>query len=105
MQVKSLKDILNIFDYGIVENNAKFHGVYISENIRIYLLDEGREDVMSLSAMLSQINAIIENQFRFTNIQLKDDYIQLRKLILEWLLENNTELEDDSTDLLTYKWL
>ena len=48
MEVKSIKDVLNVIDYAVVDNNAKFFGASNLEDIRIYLLDKGQEDIVSL---------------------------------------------------------
>ena len=102
MEVKSFKDVLNVMDLAIVEVNDKFIGILYLKNIRNYFLvkweSESLKDMLSLPGVLSQINAIIENQFRFTNLQLKDDYIQLTKLILEWYLECHTKPEKQDED-------
>ena len=80
MEVKSFKDVLDIMDLAMVDTNANFHGILKLKNIRNYSLakweTETVKDMLSLPGMLSQINAMIENQFRFTNLKLKDDYIQ-----------------------------
>ena len=83
MEVNSIKDILNILDYGIVDNNAKFHGVSTMEKIRNYLLAEREEEVVGMWPILSQINQIVANHFFCSNLQSKNDYIRLREIILE----------------------
>ena len=104
MEVKSFKNVLDIIDLAIVDNNAKFDGILNLENIRNYLLakweTETVKDMLSLPGVLSQINAIKENHFRFTNLELKDDYIQLRKLVLEWFIELKIKIK--MNELLKY---
>ena len=99
MEVKSVSDCLNNFDDVIVENFGKFIGVSNLENIRESLLDKGQsdfiEDRVALSNVFSKINSIIENHYQFTDEDIKSESIQLRKLILTWLIEFSTKPEVD----------
>ena len=54
------------------------------------------EDRVPLSNVLSQINSIVENHYQFAEEDLKSEYIQLRKLILVWLIDCSTEPEVDN---------
>ena len=36
---------------------------------------------------------MIENYYQFLEVDIKTEYVQLRKLILVWLIECNTEPE------------
>ena len=66
MEVKSIRDCLNIIDNAIIENNG---GISSSGTFHKYLLEEGQnefiEDWVVLSNVLSQINSIKENNYRF----------------------------------------
>ena len=99
MEVKSVSDCLNIIDDAIVENIGKCIGISNLENIHKYLLEKGQsdfiEDRVALSNVLSQINSIKENYYEFDEEDIKCDYMQLRKLILTWLIECGTEPEVD----------
>ena len=95
MEVKSISDCLNIIDDAIVENIGKYIGILSLENIHKHLLVIERSDFIEnridLSNILSQINCIIENRYQFAEKDIKCEYIQLRKVILVWLLECSTE--------------
>ena len=54
------------------------------------------EDRIALSNVLSQVNSIIENHYRFAEEDIKSEYNQLRKLILVWLIECSTDPEVDN---------
>ena len=99
MELKSICDCLNIIDDAIVENNGKYIGISILENIHKYLFEMGQsvfiEDRVALSTVLNQINSIIENHYQFAEENIKSEYIQLRNVILVWLLECSTEPEVD----------
>ena len=101
MEVKSIGDCLNIIDDAIVENNGKYIGISNLENIHKHLLeiqqsDDFIEDRVALSNVLSQINSIIENYYQFPEEDMKSEYVQLRKLLLVWLIECSTEPEVDN---------
>ena len=100
MEVKSIKDCLNIIGDVIVEIIGNYNGISNLENIQKYLLEKEQidfiEDRIALSNVLSQINSIIKNHYQFTEKDIKSEYIQMRKLILVWLIECGTEPEDDN---------
>ena len=106
MEVKSIGDCLNNIDDDIVENNGKYIGISILENIHKYLLEIGQsdfiEDRVAPSNVLSQIISIIESHYQFAEENIKNEYNQLKKLLLVWLIECSTEPE---VVLLSYKWL
>ena len=97
--MKSVSDCLNIIDDAIVENIGKFIGISNLESIHKYLLEKGQsnfiEDRVALSNVFSQISSIIENYYQFYEEDIKSEYIQLRKLILAWLIECGTEPQVD----------
>ena len=99
MEVKSVSDCLNIIDGAIFENNGRYIGISNLENNHKYLLEKEQsdfvEDRIALSNVLSQINSMIENHYQFAEEDIKSEYIQLRKLILVWLIECSTESEVD----------
>ena len=78
----------------------KFFGLSNLQNIHKYSLEIGQGDFIenrvALSNVLSQVNSIIENHFQFAEEDIKSEYIQLRKLILVWLIECSTEPEVDN---------
>ena len=69
--------------------------------IRKYLLD--KRDIefkhferFELPYILEQINYIIENNFKFNNDEIKADYIKLRKQLIKWFVECNTQDENEN---------
>ena len=95
MKVKSVSDCLNIIDDVMVENIGKYIGTSILENIHKHLLENGQtdfiEDRVALSNVLGQINSMIKNQYQSAEEDIKSENIQMRKLILVWLVECATE--------------
>ena len=96
MEVKSVSDCLNIIDLAIVENII---GSSDLEDIHKNLLEKGQsefiEDRVAPSKVLSQLNSMIENCYQFPEEDIKNEYVQLRKLILVWVIECNTKPEVD----------
>ena len=94
MEVKSASDCFNILDFAIVKNKI---GSSDLENIHKYLLQKGEsnfiEDRLALSNVLRQMNSIIENRYQNADVDIKSEYVQLRKLILFWLIASSTEPE------------
>ena len=94
MEVKSDTDCLTIIDFAIVENiifNSHL------EDIHEYLLEKEEseiiEDRVALPKVISQTKFMIGNYYQFPEEDIKNEYVQLRKLILVWLEECNTKPE------------
>ena len=104
MEHKSFKSVLDSLDYTIVDNNSQFLGIENLEIIRNYLLDErdgeyNHVDMFELPYIFPQINYIIENNFKFTDIEIKTEYIKLRKQLIQWFLQCNTQDENGNDDV------
>ena len=100
MEHKSLKNVLDSLDYTIVDNNSHFLGIENLEMIRKYLLDKrdveyAHCEMFELPYILEQINHIIENIFKFINDEIKAEYNKLRKQLIEWFVECNTQDENE----------
>ena len=69
------------------------------EDIHKYLLEKGQSDFIehrvALSKVLSQLNFMIENYYQFPEEDIKNEYVQLKKLTFVWLIECNTKPEVD----------
>ena len=104
MGVKSVSDCLNIIDRAIVENII---GSSDLEDVHKYLLEKGQsdfiEDRVALSIVISQINSMMENYYQFPEEYIKNEYVQLRKLILVWNVIQSLELMINN-NFLIYKW-
>ena len=66
--------------------------------IRKYLLDKRDVEyvhceMFELPYILEQIIYIIENDFKFNNDEIKAEYIKLRKQLIKWFVECNTQNE------------
>ena len=85
MEVKSVTDCLNIIHFAIVENIIdSSHLEDIHKNFLEKEENEFIEDTVALSKVLSQINSMIENYYQFPEEHIKNEYVQLIKLILVW---------------------
>ena len=82
------------FDDTLVEG---VNAIGILKSVHKYLVErkvcEFIEDRVALSKVLSQINSMMENYYRFPEEDIKNVYVQLGKLILVWLIECYTKLE------------
>ena len=102
MEHKSFKFFLDSLDYTIVDNNSQFLGIENLEMIRKYLLNKRDVEythceMLELPYNLEQINYIIENNFKFNNDEIKAEYIELRKQLIKWFVECNTQDENEKT--------
>ena len=91
MEVKTIKNVLDYIDCGIVDNN------FIS-NYRVYmnlthnfLLNSEEITSEFLFELLKQTDLIILKLFTHENAELEDDYYKMMGLILQSLGENNEE--------------
>ena len=56
-------------------------------------------DMSILPCFLWHINFIIENNFKFNNDEIKVEYIKLRKQLINWYIQCNTQDENGSDDV------
>ena len=102
MEVKSISDCLNFIDNLILCNTGAFTGIGNLEDVRDYMMGmydgEYIEEMMSMLAVLSQINLIIDRFYLDKESDIKQLYRDLRKRILTWLKENYTKSEVDNDD-------
>ena len=100
MEVKSISDCLNIIDNLILCGTEKLIGMGNLEDVRDYMIGtyDGKyiEEMVSMLAVLSQINLIIDSFYLDKESDIKQLYRDLRKHILAWLRESNTEPEVDN---------
>ena len=99
MEMKSVSDCLNKIDEALAKNIGKYIGISDLENFFKFLLkripSDFIENRVALSNVLSQIRSIVENYYQVVEEDIRGEYIQLRKLILVWLLESSTGPEVD----------
>ena len=94
MFLKSIKDVLDYLDCGMVDDNAKSNYIVYMGHIRNFLLNEAEINQSHLFAILQQTNHIIINLHHCENKELKNDYFALRKLLINYLAEKDKE-EDE----------
>ena len=100
LEINSISDCLTFIDHLILCEGEKHIGVGNLEDIRDYVIGlyDGKfiEDMVSMFAVLSQINLIIDKFYLDKESDIKKLYCELRKRILVWLKENNTKPEVDN---------
>ena len=99
MEMKSVSECLNFIDDMILCSVEKSFGIGNLEDIRDYMTGMYNEiyieEMVDKSAILSQINLIIEKFYLDNESDIKKQYSNLMKHILAWLEESNTKPEND----------
>ena len=100
MEPKSISDCLNAIDFALVEN-VRWLSIKSLEDIHNHLLQFRHtgyiENNIALIKVLEQINSIINKYSTY-----KDDdsfcngYLELRKLIIDWMIEYHMKAEIDN---------
>ena len=62
-------------------------------------VEHNHVDMFELPYIIEQINYIIENNFKFTNIEIKTEYIKFRKQLVKWSIQCNTQDENGNDDV------
>ena len=89
IQVKSIEDVLNYIDCGIVDNNCNRNYRVYMNMIHKFLLDNEEINPEFLFQLLKQSNFILIKLFTHESKELKEDYFKMRDLILQSLEEND----------------
>ena len=89
IQVKSIEDVLNYIDCGIVDNNFNTNYRVYMNMIHRFLLDSEEINQEFLFELLKQSNLIMMKLQTHKNGELKEDYYKMRDLILQSLEEND----------------
>ena len=100
MEIKTISDCLSEIDFAIVEN-VRLLGIERLEDIHNHLLEFGKnnyiEDRIALLKVLKHINCIIDNYYSYEdNESIYNEYVELRKLFVEWVIECNIKAEDST---------
>ena len=102
MEFKSVCDCLNFIDSTILCGIEKLVGIGNLKDMRNSILekynDKYMEGMVSMSAIISQINLIIGNFYLDKDSDIKKHYCTLRKRILVWLQESNLKPEFDNDE-------
>ena len=89
IQVKSIEDVLNYIDCGIVDNNCNTNYMVYMNMIQRFLLENEEINPEFLFELLKQSNLIMMKLHIHKNGELKEDYYKMRDLILQSLEEND----------------
>ena len=91
IQVKTIEDVLNYIDCGIVDKNCNRNYRVYMNMIQRFLLDSEEVITEFLFELLKQSNLIMIKLFTQKNEELKEDYYKMRRLILQSLEANDEE--------------
>ena len=89
IQVKSIEGILIYIDCGIVDNNCNTNYMVYMNMIHRFLLENEEINPEFLFDLLKQTNLILIKLHTHKNGELKEDYYEMRNLILQSLEEND----------------
>ena len=100
MEIKTISDCLSSIDFAIVEN-VRLLSRGDLENIHNCLLEFRQtkyiENSVTLLNILKQIKFIIDNYSSYEDDEnIYNEYIELRRLIIDWLIVCNTRGEVDN---------
>ena len=100
MEIKAVCGCSNFIDSTILFSIEKDAGIGILEDIRDFTIrmynDKYIEEMVSMLAILSQVNLILDRFYLDNEGDIKKQYCTLRKHILAWLQESNTKPEVDN---------
>ena len=97
MITDTFKDIFSTNDYGVLDNNTKYNGIERLEKFRNYIL-KNNLDKIPIWHITIHIKTMIENLFHESNEKLKEDCIELRKLLLHWYDDKYADVDKDQSD-------
>ena len=89
IQVKSIEDVLNYIDCGIVDNNFNTNYMVYMNMIHRFLLENEVINPEFLFELLKQSNLIMMKLHTHKNGELKGDYYKMTDLILQSLEEDD----------------
>ena len=97
MIIETLKDFFSTIDYGIID---KINGIEKLEKIRDYILKNNLERILICIVTIHK-NTMIENLFHEPNEKMKEDCIELRKLLLYWYDDRYVDRFDENKYVLS----
>ena len=83
MEVKTIKNVLDYIDCGIVDNNCNSNYRVYMDLIHNFLINSKEINSELLFDLLKQTKLKILKLFTHENEELKDDYYKMRGLILQ----------------------
>ena len=91
IEVKTIKDVLDYIDCGIVDNNFNTNYIVYLNMIHRFLLDSEEINSEFSFELLKQTNLIILKLHTHENAEMKGEYYKMRRLILQSLMDNDEE--------------
>ena len=102
METKTISDCLSSIDFAIVENVSLLSIKkleYIHNRFLEFRGTEYIEKRIALLNILKQINCIIDNYSSYEGDEnFYNEYVELRKLIIDWVIDCNTKTEVDNQE-------
>ena len=102
MEIKSVCDCLILIDSMILCSIEKHAGIGNLEDMHDFMIgvynDKYIEEMVSMLAILSQVNLIKYRFYLDNESDIKKHYCTLRKHILAWLQKSNTKPEVDNDE-------
>ena len=92
MEVKTIKDVLDYIDCGIVNNICNTNYIVHMRMIHRFLLNSEEINSEYLFKILQQSNLIMLKLFTRKYSELKNDFFEMRDIILESVQENNQDI-------------
>ena len=96
MIIETFKDTFSTIDYRIIDNNNCIEKL---EKVRDYLSKKNLDKIL-ICHITNHINTIIESLFHESNEKLKEDCIELRKLLLYWYDDRYADRSDKNKYIL-----
>ena len=90
--IKTIKDVLDYIDCGIVNNSCNTNYIVYMRMIRKILLNSEQINSEYLFQLLQQSNLIILKLFTHKSSELRKDYFDMRDIFLESVQENNQDV-------------
>ena len=97
MIIEIFEDIFSTIDYGIID---KINGIEKLEKVRDYILKNTLDKIL-IRHITNHINIMIENLFQESNEKLKEDCIDLRKILLYWFDDRYADRSDKNKYILS----
>ena len=91
MEVKTIKDVLDYIDCGVVNNNCNSNYIVYMRMIHRFLLNSEEINSEYLFQLLQQSNLIILKIFTHKTSELRSEYFDMRDIILESVQENTQD--------------
>ena len=88
LEITSITDVLNYIDCGIIDNNFNENYLVYMGMMHNFVLNGGKINSEFQIEILQQINLIIVKLYNYKNAELKNEYLNLKQLVLQSLEED-----------------